>query len=168
MFGLRLPETISFFVDKLLKPVPPLSPRSQERDSEPGIYVRVRLTMAIYTDEDGRRQDRWVHFLFSRPSNYTQVFMAVHDSGYPPLHKYVHKSYHDSCWRTDGFSGLNPLWQEMRDALDPDAFHGERPHASAYLDEIGRVDIEVDRPRGTRYQAKERWGVTALSTIQPL
>ena len=165
MFDLRLPETISFFVDHLL----PRESRQPPGEPEPGIYVRVRLTVAIYTDDGGWRQNRWVHFLFSRPSNYTQVFMAVNDGGrYPPLNEYAHTSYHDSCWRTDGFSRLNPLWQEMRDALNPDAFHGERVTASAYLDEIGRVKVEVDRPQGTRYQAKERWGVTSLSTIQPL
>jgi len=110
MFDLRLPETISFFIDHLLKN----PPATTHPDLEPGIYVRLRVTAAIYTDDDGGRQSRWVHFLFSRPSNYTQVFMAVCDGyGVVPLENYVHTSYHDSCWRTDGFSGLNRFVQPL-------------------------------------------------------
>ena len=52
--------------------------------------------------------------LFHRNSNYTKVLMAKDDNFDPiQVKEWSVESYHDSCWRSDGFSSLKKTYQKM-------------------------------------------------------
>lgn len=69
------------------------------------LHVRTDYEYRLETAaiSDGKNIRGCFHFLFHRPNNYTKVLFC-HDNSRVLQRgmKFVHKSDHDSCWRTDG------------------------------------------------------------------
>ena len=111
MFEMSLTETIESIVDNFL---PVCSPKDE------GLMISAHVSIcepyAMYTtrgDDYPRTIGAYVHFLFRRATNYTNVWFAVCDD-YFDKPDWINTSNHDSCWRTDGVrSRLNTLYFKM-------------------------------------------------------
>lgn len=146
MFSIDLDHAIATLVE-----------HSVPRGSPQGLYVRVRIGFTNYAakfvkgktvprQEDDVEEPAEVyttaHFLFSRPSNYTKVWCYIGDVPYPTLDQWKMTSYHDSCWRSDGFSKLNQEGFNLRDAmLLPDQLPATLS-THTYFDRVQRAEIE--------------------------
>lgn len=95
------------------------------------LLVKVSMSLNYYgeTEEDEVNLVRDVHFAIVRPTNYTAVYVAEYDlyENRPLIPcnteelnnaNWEQKSYHDSCWRSDGIgSTLSNIANSMYDDL---------------------------------------------------
>ena len=92
---------------------------------------------------------RHVHFLFSRPNNYTKVFLWIADPNAKGLDNWPANSKeplewlmtcdHDSCWCSDGLSSLSKIHFEMLDIFRNRKVGGKDIHFDA-IHEFYRFD----------------------------
>ena len=99
-------------------------------DHELGLLISVSLSMSDYGygsdgntyERDVAQQHRFVHFLFVRPSNYTQVFAWIPEDdsvGLDLWPQYRNEIIwdllcdHDSCWRSSVSDFLNKVESDM-------------------------------------------------------
>jgi len=63
---------------------------------------------------------RFPHFLFVRPSNYTQVYFFENDKRYSlePCRIWKQRADHDSCWHSDGFNDITRIYFECAKKFD--------------------------------------------------
>jgi hypothetical protein len=93
-----------------------------ENSEGKALHVALDVRRSVYCSGlgDDFTASRAVHFIIAKPSNYKKVFAAVRDDWKNPTpEEYKLTSSHDSCWRTDGFSGtLADVWRDLEKELD--------------------------------------------------
>lgn len=70
---------------------------------------------------DEINQNLFIHFIFYRPGNYTKVLLLESESPFINFNEDIFelKSYHDSCWRTDGVEhSLNVINQRIVGSIE--------------------------------------------------
>lgn len=120
-----------------------------------GVYfaVQVEMTNKAAADNpirpfDETADDNWacrsafVHMLFDRRQNYVKVWACkTHATFLPPPEAWKMYSYHDSCWRSDGFGIFREVWRQFSTELAlPEG--GNRMHTTAWLERARLVCIE--------------------------
>lgn len=137
MLKLDLEHAIATLVESLLP----------KNSGEKALGVRVSVKMALYSDMECEVHKE-VQFLFQRKMNYTAVFIAMRDKARDPLN-FELTSYHDSCWRTDGFSPLNKLTYLMERALAKEAgrpLESKDINQYVYIDSVKVLDkVEIEK-----------------------
>lgn len=64
--------------------------------------------------------------------------------------EWIQTSDHDSCWRSDGFRGVDQIWGALMDRMPGE--HKDKT-ASCWIDDIQQVNVELekyDAPSGLR------------------
>jgi len=126
-----------------------------------GLYIRMRATMTNYgatksrtgglivcpdphDNETPAESTRYFHFLFSRLTNYTKVW-AYTGSRFEAVkpEQWKMTSYHDSCWRSDGFRTLDEGYASMREDVVPHNEGRTVPKVSMFtdIDAVQQVQI---------------------------
>lgn len=161
-------------------------PRSS--DSKLGLYIPVQLDFSDYGyAKDGNTLEREplhvrsiVHFLFVRPSNYTQVYVTITEqrsqrhvlNGKEP-HEWQQTSNHDSCWRSDGFRPLTEEYFRLTGMFTDREVSGVkmRPidvHGLSCIDRdptYVEVDIKSANPNADRYSKESRQVLIDMKAI---
>lgn len=114
------------------------------RADEPSKAVLVKVRVSVSDYEADKRATRFVHILFSRPSNITRVWSHYgREFDRPELHQWHNTSNHDSCWRTDGMRHLSDAYFDACDTVNPDVAPRDLS-CSAYVDAVHMVEITYD------------------------
>jgi len=146
-----------------------------------GLYMRVRCGLTndkASVEEDGRLSVRdnsqkaawvdpaetgfYVHFVFLRPDNYTEVYVSVTDRFSPPedLSEWKLRSHHDSCWRTDG---LQPITEAFFAYAEKILMEDQAPNSLRQHSIVeGLQFVEAVSERGPEQHGPSRRHLTRL------
>lgn len=149
MFDVTLKEAVNTLVEFSLKRGESILNKDDPRDApRKALYVRVDIRLSAYLEDgDDFQVRRMVHFLFTRPSNYTKVFFC-HNREFriPSPDQFEMMSNHDSCWREDGYRGLGDLRREAVEHLSKESGLPERKLSEfVTFDEVKYVTIQTER-----------------------
>ena len=84
------------------------------RSSRSDLCIIVPVEIKVWNTENDKSDYNKVFMLFNRDSNYMKVCMSD-DKTFDPtsIKTWALESYHDSCWRSDGFSSLRKIYDNM-------------------------------------------------------
>lgn len=106
MIKIPASQTINLLVETLL---PRFSPE------EKALHIEIEANLRHPVSHKEKR--KWIHFIFTRPNNYTKVFSFVSSR---PVSKYQidltefeFKCDHDSCWRNAVESVLSEVYFDL-------------------------------------------------------
>lgn len=107
-----------------------------------------------------------LHLLFLRPHNYTQVYAAVSDSWFiPKANEWELQSYHDSCWRSDGFRKMNEVVHNLMDKVARKDVDTYKDLEQTCWPNVHRVTIKTER--GPENYGKGRMRVVEVTSGWP-
>lgn len=108
-------------IDSMIAVVDGILPRNRdncEQREENAILLTLEFDASYYDDGPDEDSDKYfererkhtAHFIFYRPSNYTQVYYTTSDQFFSRLRmgsmNFKRTCHHDSAWRSDGVSDL--------------------------------------------------------------
>jgi hypothetical protein len=85
-----------------------------------GLLFSIELRFSHYGKTQETAKNINVNILFQRPANYTRVLAMINQNKFVcnDIFDMTEESYHDSCWRSDGFSFLRMLIQKEKENFE--------------------------------------------------